>query len=156
MNVRRTLTWIAVAALGVGLTTAMTITTTLLSQQPIALASEPLSAGDALVAQKVLTANVATVGHRVKAKPHHRVTLKLKPYPVIATQRPVVQVTTTTTTTVAPASPKPVRPLAPIVAKAPNVTTTVESSGSSGDQGSRDGAQQREGDVQSEQRGADD
>ena len=155
MNVRRTLTWIAVAALGVGLTTAMTITTTLLSQQPIALASEPLSAGDALVAQKVLTANVATVGHRVKAKPHHRVTLKLKPYPVIATQRPVVQVTTTTTT-VAPASPKPVGPLAPIVAKAPTVTTTVESSGSSGDQGSRDGAQQHEGDVQSEQRGADD
>lgn len=155
MNVRRTLTWIAVAALGVGLTTAMTITTTLLSQQPIALASEPLSAGDALVAQKVLTANVATVGHRVKAKPHHRVTLKLKPYPVIATQRPVVQVTTTTTT-VAPASPKPVGPLAPIVAKAPTVTTTVESSGSSGDQGSRDGAQQQEGDVQSEQRGADD
>ena len=153
MNVRRTLTWIAVAALGVGLTTAMTITTTLLSQQPIALASEPLSAGDALVAQKVLTANVATVGHRVKAKPHHRVTLKLKPYPVIATQRPVVQVTTTT---VAPASPKPVGPLAPIVAKAPTVTTTVESSGSSGDQGSRDGAQQQEGDVQSEQRGADD
>ena len=45
---RRTLIWLAVAPLGIGLTTGLTITTTLLTQQPIGLASEPLSAGDAL------------------------------------------------------------------------------------------------------------
>jgi hypothetical protein len=45
---RRTLIWLAVAPLGIGLTTGLTITTTLLSQQPIGLASEPLSAGVAL------------------------------------------------------------------------------------------------------------
>lgn len=48
MGLRRTLTWIAIAPLGLGLTTGLTITTTLLTQQPIGLSSEPLSAGDAL------------------------------------------------------------------------------------------------------------
>ena len=48
MGLRRTLTWLAIAPLGLGLTTGLTITTTLLTQQPIGLSSEPLSAGDAL------------------------------------------------------------------------------------------------------------
>ena len=47
MSLRRTFIWLAVAPLGIGLTTGLTITTTLLTQQPIGLASEPLSAGDA-------------------------------------------------------------------------------------------------------------
>ncbi|HET6174494.1 MAG TPA: hypothetical protein VFD90_17945 [Gaiellales bacterium] len=48
MSLRRIFTWLVIAPLGIGLTTGLTITTTLLTQQPIGLASEPLSAGDAL------------------------------------------------------------------------------------------------------------
>jgi hypothetical protein len=48
MSLRHTFTWLAIAPLGLGLTTGVTITTTLLSQQAIGLSSEPLSAGDAL------------------------------------------------------------------------------------------------------------
>jgi hypothetical protein len=55
MGLRRTYTWLAIAPLGLGLTTGLTITTTLLTQQPIGLSSEPLSAGDAL-APRVTTA----------------------------------------------------------------------------------------------------
>lgn len=150
MTVRRTLTWIAVAALGVGLTTGMTITTTLLSQQPIALASEPLSAGDALAAQKAPVANVPTVRHRRKAKALHR------------TPGAMLRVSTTSamprvSTTSAPqASMEPVTPVAPVGTPAPSVTTRVVRSGSSGDQAGQDTVQSQEGDVQSEQRGADD
>ena len=67
MTPRRTLTWVAVAALGVGLTTAMTITTTLLAQQPIGLSSESPSAGNALV-PPVAEVPLAVVRHRAKPK----------------------------------------------------------------------------------------
>jgi uncharacterized membrane protein YgcG len=74
MTTRRALTWVAVAALGVGLTTALTITTTLLAQQPIGLSSEPPSAGNALV-PRVASAPAAVIRHRAKPKP------KSKPKP---------------------------------------------------------------------------
>lgn len=157
MNVRRTLIWVAVAALGVGLTTAMTMTTTLLTQQSIALSSEPLSAGNALVPHKALApANAKTVvRHGAKAKP-----------------RGVVRVPTTSAS---PASAEHVSPSAPSrtqpsVTHASSVTPTptvthgtvarkpkgVVPSGSSGDQGNQDSKRDQEGAVQSEQRGADD
>ena len=56
MGLRRTYTWLAIAPLGLGLTTGLTITTTLLTQQPIGLSSEPLSAGDALAPRATTSA----------------------------------------------------------------------------------------------------
>ena len=52
MTFRRTLIWSAVAVLGVALTTGATITTTLLSQQPTGLSSEPVLAGNALAPER--------------------------------------------------------------------------------------------------------
>ena len=144
MNVRRTLTWIAVAALGVGLTTAMTIATTLLSQQPIALASEPLSAGDPLVAPKVpapVSAGPA-VRRGAKANLHHRITRRPIAGPPVATPRPVGQ-----------------RPTTSVQAAAAGHASRSASDpqgANPGDTGSQNGAPQQEGDVQSGQHGADD
>lgn len=147
MNARRTLTWIAVAVLGVGLTTAMTITTTLLSQQPIALASEPLSAGNALVAPRAPRKRAPVIRHR-PAKHHHRVAHpSVRPAGVSPTQRPAVPLPATTPPAVAA---QPVRPYAT------TVTTRRAPVVSSDDQRSRDRTQSQEGDAQAAQSGADD
>lgn len=53
MTIRRALVWAAVAVLGVALTTGATITTTLLSQQPTGLSSEPVLAGNALAPARI-------------------------------------------------------------------------------------------------------
>ncbi len=140
MTVRRTLTWIAVAALGVGLTTAMTITTTLLSQQPVALASEPLSAGNALVPQRASAPAkpMTTVARRVKkAKGHHHVaaTPNISP-PVLA--------------------PRVVVPLLPASAPTkPRVSVPSRARGASSGDGAG-GEQQQAHDSQSGQDNADD
>jgi hypothetical protein len=155
MNIRRTLTWVAVAALGVGLTTAMTITTTLLSQQPIALASEPLSAGNTLVPQTPAAATSRTAVHHRAAKVHRRVTARRKPAPAKATPQ-VVQapaVTSARGPAVTSAATVPTTPLVRTTgAPAPK---HVVSTDNSGDQGGKDGAQ-RENDVQADQPVADD
>jgi len=109
--------WFAVAALGVGLTTAMTITTTLLAQQPIGLSSEPLSAGNALV-PPAASAPPAVVRHRAKPKPNP------KPKPLSKTTRH-------------PRTPgvKPVLPAAKVLATSPAVhlpTATVPAAASTG------------------------
>jgi hypothetical protein len=154
MNIRRTLTWVAVAALGVGLTTAMTITTTLLSQQPIALASEPLSAGNTLVPQTPAAATSRTAVHHRAAKVHRRVTARPKPAPAKTTPQ-VVQAPATSARGPAVTSAATV-PTTPLVrttgAPAPK---HVVSTDNSGDQGGKDGAQ-RENDVQADQPVADD
>ena len=135
--------WIAVAVLGVGLTTAMTITTTLLSQQPIALASEPLSAGNALAARSLPAAKTLTNHHRRPIKRHHRLAHTLT---VSLMPRPAVRLPATT--------PPPAA--LPVTARARTVTTRRAPDGSSGDQGSHDGTQSQKGDVQAGQSGADD
>jgi hypothetical protein len=154
MNIRRTLTWVAVAALGVGLTTAMTITTTLLSQQPIALASEPLSAGNTLVPRTPVVAKARTIAHHRAAKVRHRVTSRPKPAPSKTPAR-VIQLPATS------ARASAVTPAA-TVSTTPVVRTTVTPApkhvvpaDNSGDQ-SGDGAKQNETDVQARQSGADD
>ena len=147
MNARRTLTWIAVAVLGVGLTTAMTITTTLLSQQPIALASEPLSAGNALVAPRAPTKRAPAIHRRGMPKRHRVAQHSARPAPVSPTQRPAVPLPATTPPAVAA---QPVRPYAT------TVTTRRAPIVSSDDQRSQDRTQSQEGDAQAGQSGADD
>ena len=145
MNVRRTLTWIAVAALGVGLTTALTITTTLLSQQPVALASEPLSAGDTLVPQRALAhpKPATTVARRVKkarARRHAATTPNISP-PVPTPRVP---------------TPRVVVPLPPAsIATTPRVAVSSGAQGASSGDGAS-GEQRQAHDSQSGQDNADD
>ena len=139
VTVRHTLPWVAVAAVGVALTTAMTITTTLLTQQSIALSSEPLSAGNALVPLKPLVPASAKKVVRVNAKP--------KPLAVVQ----------------APAASAPTLTHALSTTRMPVAPATVASTpkraihrGASGEQGNQDGAQNQDGAVQSGQNEADD
>lgn len=69
MSVRQTFTWLAIAPLGLGLTTGLTITTTLLTQQPIGLSSESLSAGDALAPRITTTATKGIRAHAPHSTP---------------------------------------------------------------------------------------
>ena len=69
MSLRRTLMWLTVAPLGLGLTTGLTITTTLLTQQPIGLGSEPLSAGDALAPRAAKAVATGVRGQAAKPPP---------------------------------------------------------------------------------------
>lgn len=140
MKLRQTLTWAGVAALGVGLTTAVTITTTLLSQQPIALASEPLSAGNALVPPKarrhVTTVTRAAVHNAEPARKHAHAKAAIHPKPTThpkpSTQAEQPAVARTAT---AAASPAPVpAPGPPTVAPARTVPAD-EGDGSKGESG---------------------
>ena len=152
MNLRRTLTWVSVAALGVGLTTAMTITTTLLSQQPIALSSEPLSAGNALAPRTTLVPASAktVVRHRAKAKLHQRAASEPTTAPVLRTPRASLPSgTQSLSLTHASSGTQTPTVVNSTVARKPK---RVVRSGSSGDQGN----QGQEGTVQSRQDSADD
>ena len=68
MTVRRATAWLVAAVLGVGLTAATTLTTTLLADQPIGVAGEPLSAGVALAPRQAPPRLQVRVVHRPPAK----------------------------------------------------------------------------------------
>ena len=155
MNTRRTLTWLAVAAFGVGLTTAVTITTTLLSQQPIALASEPLSAGNTLVPTTVVTASPAPAHlagkHRRTAK-RRQPAAKRRRHAVTTLTRSVPSASVTPSvvvkpTAVASAAPK----TAGSPAQLPN--RPVARTSTSGEQSGRDSGNRKD---EADQRTADD
>lgn len=157
MNVRRTLTWVAVAMLGVGLTTAMTMTTTLLTQQSIALSSEPLSAGNALVPRKAAApANAKTVvRHGTKAKPRAVVRVPTTSAPAASAKHvspPAPSGTQPSVTHASSGTPTPTVTHGTVARKPKGVVPSE----SSGDQGNQDSEQDQEGAVQSEQRGDDD
>ena len=103
MRLRHTFTWLAIAPLGLGLTTGVTITTTLLSQQAIGLSSEPLSAGDALAPRAT-----AAKASGIRAHARHPA-----PAPVphggraTTTAAPRAEPASVTAPTVAPTTPTP-------------------------------------------------
>jgi hypothetical protein len=105
MSLRHTFTWLAIAPLGLGLTTGLTITTTLLSQQAIGLSSEPLSAGDALAPRATTAATSGIGGHArhpapVPAPHGGRATATAAPrtHPASVTPPPAARTTPTPTT----------------------------------------------------------
>jgi hypothetical protein len=120
---QRTLLWLAVAPIGIGLTTGLTITTTLLTQQPIGLASEPLSAGDALAPRttKAVTGErPADAAKRALVPPHGgRALPTSRPGPTASRATPPASAPPAPVSTGAP--PSVTKPVAPV--KHPTRTT---------------------------------